>query len=275
MSNFVKGIIGDGFLTEIILTAFTRQIGISPEDTYVFAKSSGRCQELLEQYNVHAVQNSMVFAPAAKILILAVEPEEAIETLKQLFGKVSQEALIISLVEGLKLETITKYLPHRMIIRMITSPWIVSGCGVSTFIVGEERAEEASNIARAFLISLGEMIEVDTEQELETVGNLILSETVYIYLTVKSLIHTGKVAGLSADKSTELVMKVIGSGMKAMSSADELTESVVHRSYNKSNSNYLEKGKDLLDKYNIIANFQKSFSEPLEEKDIYKFHYRW
>ena len=40
--SFIKGIIGDGYLTEIILTAFMRQIGITPEDTYVLANSSGR-----------------------------------------------------------------------------------------------------------------------------------------------------------------------------------------------------------------------------------------
>lgn len=272
-SNFIKGIIGDGFLTELILTAFTRQIGISPEDTYVLAKTSGRCQELLEQYNVHAVQNSMVFVPPAKLIVLAVELEDADRVMREIAHKVSDDVLIISVVQGLKISEIEKYFKDKMVIRMLMNPWVVNGYGVSTYVVGSERKEEASNIARAMLTSLGEMIAVDSEEELEIVSELILSETVYSYLTVKALINSGKSAGISFEKSQEVVMKIFSSCIKAISSPDEITENMLERSY--SHGDFLEKGKELLNKYKIMANFQKSFEEPLEEKDIFKFRYRW
>ena len=272
-ANFIKGIIGDGYLTEIILTAFTRQIGISPNDTYVLASTSGRCQELLEQFNVHAVQNSMVFVPPAKMIILAVEPNDAREIMRQIANKVSDDVLIISVVQGLKLREIEGYFPDKTVIRMIINPWVISGHGVSTYIVGKNHSEEAGNIARALLTSLGEMVEVDSEEELDIVGELILSETVYTFLTFKALMDSGKKAGLSLDKSREIVMKILASSTKAISSSDDLTDSVIQRSY--SQSDYIDKGKELLDKYNIMTNFKKSFEEPLEAKDIYKFRYRW
>ena len=271
--NFIKGIIGDGFLTEIILTAFTRQIGISPEDTYVLASTSGRCQELLEQFNVHAVQNSMVFVPPAKMIILTVEPNDAREIMRQIANKVSDEVLIISAVQGLKLSEIERYFPGKMVIRMIINPWVISGHGVSTYIVGSNHSEEAGNIARALLTSLGELVEVNSEEELDIVGELILSETVYTFLTVKALINSGKIAGLSLEKSREIVMKILASSTKAMAVSDDLTDSVIQHSY--SQSDYINKGKELLEKYSIMTNFKKSFEEPLEEKDIYKFRYRW
>ena len=271
-SNFIKGIIGDGFLTEIILTAFMRQIGISPEDTYVLASTSGRCQDLLEQYNVHAVQNSMVFVPPAKMIILALEANDATEIMRQISRKVSEDVLIISVIQDLKLSEIEKFFPDKMVIRMIVNPWIVSGYGVSTYTVGSNRKEEAGNIARALLTSLGETIEVESEKELEIVGELILSETVYSYITVKTLIETGRKTGLSDEKSKELVMKILSSSTKAVLASDELTSTVVGRSYNQ--SDYLEKGKELLEKYKIIDNFQKSFEAPLTEKEIFKFRYR-
>ena len=275
MSNrFIKGIIGDGFLTEIILTAFTRQIGISPEDTYVLAQTSGRCQELLEQYNVHAVQNSMVFIPASQIVILAVEDTASINDLMlQISRQVNENALIISVVQGLKLSTIEKYFPNHMVIRMIMNPWVVSGFGVSTYIAGKHHNAEAANIARALLTSLGETVEVDTENELEIVGELILSETVYSYLTVKALIGSGKRAGLSLDKSKELVFKILTSSTTAISSADSLAESVIERSHGQ--TDYLEKGRQLMEKYNILQNFQQSFADPIEAKDVLRFHYHF
>ena len=271
--NFIKGIIGDGFLTEVILTAFMRQIGISPDDTYVLASTSGRCQELLEQYNVHAVQNSMVFVPPAKLIVLAVEANDAREIMRQISKKVSSDVLIISVVQGLKLSEIEKFFPHKMVIRLIINPWVISGHGVSTYIVGSERSEEAGNIARAILTSLGETIEVETEDELEIVGELILSETVYTFLTVKALIGSGKTAGLSLEKSKEIVMKILSSSTQAIAASDDLTGSVIQRSYNQ--SDYIDKGKELLEKYRIMTNFKKSFEEPLDAKDIFKFRYRW
>ena len=273
MADFVKGIIGDGFITEILLTAFTRQIGISPEDTYVYAKTSKRCQELLEQYNVHAVQNSMVFTPAAKMIVLAMDLDEAEATMRQLHGQVSSDALIISVIQGLRLSDIEKHFPNHQVIRLLVNPWIVTGYGVSTYLPGHYKREEAGNIARALLTSLGELIEVSSENELEIVGELILSETVYSYLTVKSLINTGKEAGLTFDKSAEIVMKILSNSTKAISATDELTDTVVQRSYSK--SDYIDKGKELLDKYHIMSNFKKSFDEPIEAKDMFKFRYRW
>ncbi len=266
-STFIKGIIGDGFLTEIILTAFMRQIGITPNDTYVLSETSGRCQELLEQYNVHAVQNPMIFVPPAQLIVLACEIEKSEELMKEIADKMARDVLIISVIPGLKLDVIEKYFKNNMVIRLIMNPWVVNGYGVSTYIVGSNRSEEAGNIARAILTSLGETIEVKSENELEIVGDLILSESVYSFLSVKALVNSGTKAGLSIDKSKEIVMKILSSN------SDEVTESVVHRSYKQ--SNYMEKGRELLEKYKIIDNFKKSFEAPLEEKDIFKLRYRW
>ena len=272
LGNFIKGIIGDGFLTEVILTAFMRQIGISPEDTYVLAKTSGRCQELLENYNVHAVQNSMVFVPPAKLIVIAVELEDAPRIMKQISDKVSEDAIIISVVQGLKLSQIESFFPDHMVIRMLMNPWIVNGYGVSTYVVGEYNSEEAENIASAILSSLGETIKVDSEDELEIIGELILSETLFSYVTVRALINSNKEAGLSISKSQEIVRKILTSSSKAISEADALTESVLERSYNK--GEYLENSKRLMDKYTIMESFQKSFEETLVEKNIFKLRYR-
>ena len=171
--SFIKGIIGDGFLTEVILTAFSRRIGINMEDTYVLAKTSGRCQELLEQFNVHAVQNSMVFIPPAKMIILTVELEDAPRIMKQISDKVSEDALLISFIPGLKLSQIESYFPEHMVIRMLMNPWIVNGYGVSTYVVGDYKSEEAANIAESMLTSLGETIAVESEEELEIISILM------------------------------------------------------------------------------------------------------
>lgn len=272
LGNFIKGIIGDGFLTEVILTAFMRQIGISPEDTYVLAKTSGRCQELLENYNVHAVQNSMVFVPPAKMIIITVELEDAPRIMKQISDKVSEDAIIVSVVQGLRLSQIESFFPEHMVIRMMMNPWIVNGYGVSTYVVGEYKAEEAANIANSILSSLGETIKVDSEDELEIVGELILAETLFSYITVKALIKSNKEAGLSDSKSQETVMKILTSNSKAIREADAVTESVLERSYNK--GQYLENSRQFMDKYTIMENFQKTFEEALAEKNIFKLRYR-
>ena len=270
--TFIKGIIGDGFLTEVILTAFTRQIGINLSDTYVLAKTSGRCQELLEQFNVHAVQNSMVFIPPAKMIILAVELEDATRIMKQISDKVSKDALLISVIPGLKLNVIENFFPEHMVIRMLMNPWIVNGYGVSTYAVGSFKPEESANIAKSLLKSLGETIAVDSEDELEIIGELISGETFYAYVVLKSLIETGKIAGLSVDKSKEVVMKILTSSATAMKDTDAVTDSIVERSYNK--SSFLERSHQLLDKYEIIENFRKTFDKALAEKNFFRLHYR-
>jgi len=87
------------------------------------------------------------------------------------------------------------------------------------------------------------------------------------------LVGSGKKAGVSLDKSKEIVMKILSSSIKAIAESDEVTETVMKRSYNQ--SNYVEKGKELLEKYQIVENFKQSFEARLEEKEIFKLRYRW
>lgn len=271
-SNFIKGIIGDGFLTEVLLTAFTRRIGIDLSEMYVLAKTSGRCQELLEQFNVHAVQNPMVFVPPAKLLILAVELEDAPRIMKQISDKVSDNVLIMSIIPGLKLNVIEHYFPNHMIIRMLMNPWIVNGYGVSTYVVGDYNPSEAINVAKSILDPLGETITVDSEDELEIIGELISADTFYSYILVKSLIKIGENAGLSNKKAIEVVMKILSSSARAMNDTDAVTDSLLERSYNK--GQFLERSRALFDKYEIFDQFRKTFDSALEEKNFFRLHYR-
>ena len=271
--GFIKGIIGDGFLTEVILTAFTRQIGGSFSDTYVYCKTSRRCQELLEQYNVRAVQNPMVFVPPAKILILAIELEEANQLLPQITDKVADDVILISVVQGLKIAEIEKYFPGKAVIRLILNPWIISGVGVSSYFVGSVRSEETANIAKALLLSMGEIVEADSEKELETIGDLITGETMYAYITINALIEGGINAGLPLEKSKEIATSIFGSTSSTFNDSNDIAKYVLERGYKK--TDYLKQGKEILDKYNVMTNLQKSFVEHSEAKNIFKFRYRW
>ncbi len=153
----------------------------------------------------------------AKVIILAVKPQNAIEALNEIKKHFTKDHLIISIAAGITISTIEKILPKgsRVIRAMPNAPAIV-GCGACGFSLGKNASSEDSKLALELLSSVGIAMEVK-EQLLDAVTGLSGSGPAYIYLVIEALIDGGVYAGLPRDIATKLATAtVMGSAMMAL-----------------------------------------------------------
>ncbi|MBO4402045.1 MAG: NAD(P)-binding domain-containing protein [Selenomonadaceae bacterium] len=271
--DFVRGIIGDGFGTEILLTALGKQVGVNPSEMYVACRSQKRCIQLREQYNARAVVDAMEFLPDVKILILALQvDDDADKMLDGLNKKIPADALIISCTYGMKIKTVEKYFPAHPVIRLIMNPMIVTGAGVCAYAVGSVDSTDSENIAQFLLNSIGETIKTSSEAELETVGDLALASTIFSFMTANTFIELGAKKGLSVDKSWEIVSQVIGGVTKTLIHSDAVIDNLIQES--KRQKKLFEHGKEILEKVGFIDAMKKRFASA-EVTEVVKFRYNY
>lgn len=271
--DFVRGIIGDGFITEIILTALGKQIGVNPSEMYVACRTEKRCIQLREHYNARAVPDAMEFLPDVKILILALKiDDDADKMLDGLNKKIPADALIISCTPALRIKTIEQFFPAHPVIRIIMNPMIVTGSGTCAYAVGSVDLADSENIAQFLLNSLGETIKTSSEAELENVGELIITSTIFSFITANTFIELGAKKGLGVEKSREIVSQVIDGVTKTLVHSDAIIDHLIQEG--KGQKKLFEHGKELLEKVGFIDAMKKRFASA-EVNEVVKFRYNY
>ena len=271
--DVVKGIIGDGIITELILTAITKQTGKNPAELYVACKTQERCNQFRDQYNSNAVIDAMEFLPEVKLLIIALPMGENIEyELVKINKKIPKDTLIVSCTYALTIKMLEKYFPNHPVIRTMMNPMILIGAGICIYTVGSVKSANSEIMAKLFLSQFGKTIKMASDEELELAGNLIIGSTIYSLLAVNSLIEGANNSGLNVEKSTEIVSQVFAGVSKFINESDEVIENL--RKNFSDNKKFVDRAKEILMEYDILKLMNNQLPKT-DEREIFKFHYRW
>ena len=271
--NFTRGIIGDSFVTEIILTAVAKQIGEDTSDVYIYCKSDERRKYFREQYNVNAVVDADEFLSNVKILVLAFSADDDFANeLENFSEKIPHDTLIISYVNGMKISALEKIFPNHAIIRAVMSPMIVSGAGIGAYVVGSVSSVDSESLAQFVMSQLGKVIKVSSEDEFEKVAKLIFGGTFYISTAINALTESGINNGLSVEKSQTIVAEVVRGILKTLTSSDDVIKYLIKQAEGEKEA--FEVGKKILEEYGIISTLSKAF-DSADVKEIFKFRYHY
>lgn len=271
--NFTRGIIGDSFVTEIILTAVAKQIGEDTSDVYIYCKSDERRKYFREQYNVNAVVDADEFLSNVKVLVLAFSADDNFANeLENFSEKIPHDTLIISYVNGMKISALEKIFPNHAIIRAVMSPMIVSGAGIGAYVVGSVSSVDSESLAQFVMSQLGKVIKVSSEDEFEKVAKLILGGTFYISTAINALTESGINNGLSVEKSQTIVAEVVRGILKTLTSSDDVIKYLIKQAEGEKEA--FKVGKKILEEYGIISTLRKAF-DSADVKEIFKFRYHY
>ena len=272
--NFTRGIIGDSFVTEIILTAVHRlKIGGDTSDVYIYCKSDERRKYFREQYNVNAVVDADEFLSNVKVLVLAFSADDNFANeLENFSEKIPHDTLIISYVNGMKISALEKIFPNHAIIRAVMSPMIVSGAGIGAYVVGSVSSVDSESLAQFVMSQLGKVIKVSSEDEFEKVAKLIFGGTFYISTAINALTESGINNGLSVEKSQTIVAEVVRGILKTLTSSDDVIKYLIKQAEGEKEA--FKVGKKILEEYGIISTLRKAF-DSADVKEIFKFRYHY
>ena len=155
------------------------------------------------------------------MIVLAVKPQMMNEALPQIAHYKGGEGLFISIAAGVTLKTFNTALPNSPIIRAMPNTPAAIRQGI-TALIGNEYAT-ASHLKRAeeLLSSIGKIVRLNNESEMDAVTALSGSGPAYVFYLIEAMTEAGIAEGLHSDSAHDLaITTVAGAAALALQSKE-------------------------------------------------------
>lgn len=207
--NMKIAFIGGGNMGEAILSAVLEK-GLSvPETISVSDVSEERRDYLKSRYGVKVTGSNREGVVNKDVVVLAVKPQNLAEVLTDLNGCLGSNQLVLSIVAGVKVDTLCQGLGHGQVVRAMPNTPAQIGFGMSAWTATSVVTGEQKGQARSILGAMGEEIYFDDEQYLDMATAVSGSGPAYFFLLAESLIDAAVRIGLPQKEAEELVAQTI------------------------------------------------------------------
>ena len=166
-------------------------------------------QRFVEQTGARVVASNLDVARDARVLFLAVKPQQMSTILEDLRGSIRPDHLIISIAAGVSLKSMGAGLgPDARLIRVMPNTPCLVGCGASAFSRGSKATPDDAALVQQLLSTVGIAVEIP-EKLLDAVTGLSGSGPAYVYQVIEALSDGGVRMGLPRDVSTRLAAQTL------------------------------------------------------------------
>ncbi len=201
--------IGSGAMAEAMISGLLAKGMAAPSNLIAAGPREERGQRLREAYQVVATTDNVQAAHGADIVVLSVKPQVLSQVMPGLRGKIKPDALVLSIVAGARIETITSGLAHVNVVRSMPNTPAQIGQGITVWIAAPGVNDEHKAQARALLGALGEEVEADNEDQLDMATALSGNGPAYVFLFMEALVDAGVHLGFSRRVAERLVVQTV------------------------------------------------------------------
>jgi pyrroline-5-carboxylate reductase len=137
----------------------------------------------------------------------------------ELKDAVSSEQVIISIVAGATVETISEALDNHLIVRAMPNTPSQIGAGMTAWTCASEVSETQKTRVESLLTALGKEMYVENENQIDMATALSATGPTYIFMMMEAMTDAGVHLGFSREVSKELVQQtMLGATQFAMES---------------------------------------------------------
>jgi pyrroline-5-carboxylate reductase len=211
-------IIGGGKIGEALLSGLVRRSG--SEGIVVCERSPERAAQLAERYGV-PVLGLAEAAARARVLLLAVKPQDIGTLLGLLAASVDAGHLVVSVAAGVPTSTIEAALPEGIpVVRVMPNTPALVDEGMSVLSAGAHADEGHLDEAEALLAAVGRVRRVPEAQQ-DAVTALSGSGPAYFFYLVEAMVDAGILLGLPRDLAVDLIVQTaLGSAVMLRDSGE-------------------------------------------------------
>ncbi len=207
-------ILGAGAMGEAYVSGLLRS-GIEPGRVAIVEKNPERAADVSARYGVHTMDLATAVRESATVLIL-VKPQDMLDLLDQIAPDLNDGAVVVSLVAGLRLETIESALgAGASVVRAMPNTPALIGQGTTAISPGRWCSIDQRDYVVSLLSAVGPVVTVPEELQ-DSVTATSGSGPAYAFLLIESMIAAAVELGLDADTARLLVTQtVLGAAMMA------------------------------------------------------------
>lgn len=224
LDNVHLSFIGCGVMAESMIAGLLRQDLIAPDRIAGSHPREARRSELATKYGIRMFESNAETAEIARdsgnsAIVLSVKPQRISNVLNDLKGAVGHSGLVISIVAGARIDTISRELGTDHVVRAMPNTPSQIGAGITAWTCGESVPEDERSLVGKLLGALGKSLYVETENMIDMATSLSATGPTYIFMVMEALTDAGVHLGFSRDLAKELVQEtMLGSVKFAMAS---------------------------------------------------------
>ncbi|TFV63002.1 UNVERIFIED_ORG: pyrroline-5-carboxylate reductase [Bacillus sp. AZ43] len=203
---------------EALLSGLVRRGG--PDGLLVSERSPERAAELATRYGVDTVDLAGA-AGRARVLLLAVKPQDIDGLLGRLAEHVDPGHLVVSIAAGVPTARIEAALPAGVpVVRVMPNTPALVDEGMSVLSAGAHAGEEHLDEAEALLAAVGRVRRVPESQQ-DAVTALSGSGPAYFFYLVEAMVDAGILLGLPRALAVDLIVQTaLGSAVMMRDSGE-------------------------------------------------------
>jgi pyrroline-5-carboxylate reductase len=201
--------IGGGVMAEALIRGILDRKISKPSELLICDPSGERRTYLEAEFSVKTSPTNDGASNFAKLIILAIKPQAVEKIFSSLNGTMKNESIVMSIVAGLKSESITQGLAHDLIVRVMPNTPAQIGLGISVWTALPGISDVYKKLIKKVLQTLGDEYFVRDETLLDMSTALSASGPAYVYLFIESFIDAGVYLGMPRDMARHLVLQTV------------------------------------------------------------------
>ncbi len=203
------GFVGGGNMAEAILSAVLREKLASSGNISVSDIAEARRTYIETKYQVKVTGDNRQVLEDKDVIILAIKPQTLADVMAGIKGSIMPSQLVISIIAGKSIRTITSGLEHNCLVRSMPNTPAQIGEGMTVWTATPQVNNDQKKLAAAILGVMGLEVYVDDEKYLDMATAVSGSGPAYVFLFIESFIAAAEKLGFTPEISQKLVMQTL------------------------------------------------------------------
>jgi pyrroline-5-carboxylate reductase len=202
------GIVGAGVMAEAMISGLlanrvpaTAMVASHPR--------RDRRDTLAGEHGIRAVARNADALEAADIVVLAVKPQMLARVMRELRGSLGEGQVVLSIVAGATLRTLTEGLGHAAVVRAMPNTPAQIRRGITVWAASDACSATQRDLARAVLRALGDERQVADEEFVAMATALSGTGPTYLFAVMEALIDAGVHLGFPRELAHDLVVETL------------------------------------------------------------------
>ena len=201
--------IGSGVMAEAMISGILGRGLTSPQNITASDPREERGQELAQRYGVLSTTDNRAAAGSARIVVFSVKPQVMAGLLEELRGAIDPAALVLSIVAGARIRTVSEGLGHHAVVRVMPNTPAQIGEGMSVWTATPAVDDHQRAQTGSILQALGEEVYLEDEDYLDMATALSGTGPAYVFLFMEAMIDAGVHLGFSRRIAQQLVLQTV------------------------------------------------------------------
>src|SRR5256885_927681 len=213
-SKLTIGFLGAGKMAMALAKGFIRAGLVSTRQILAADPSENAIEAFTKEVGARAIAFNPDVVQFAKVLILAVKPDQVPGVLAEIRDQFTDEHLLFSIAAGVPIAKLEASLgTGKRVIRVMPNTPALVGASATAYALGKHALSDDGELAQKLFSAVGIAHQV-REYLLDAVTGLSGSGPAYVYMFIEGLSDGGVAAGLPRDVATMLAAQTVLGGAK-------------------------------------------------------------